>query len=62
MIAAIAAEKRENVDEALALSRQAGEAARQIGQTDRAFTDEWAGLLARYAWRKSRKEAKRPAR
>ena len=62
IVAAIAAEKRADSGEALALIRQAGDAARHIGQADRGFTDEWAGLLARYAWTESRKAEQRPAR
>jgi len=54
LVSALVASSRGHADEALALVRQAGEAARAIGQTDRRFVDEWAGLLARYAWQLSR--------
>lgn len=54
MVVALVAAERGKLDEALALTRQAGAAARLIGQTNRNFTSEWAGLLARYAWEAGR--------
>jgi hypothetical protein len=54
MVVALVAAERGKLDEALALTRQAGAAARLIGQTNRNFTSEWAGLLARYAWEAAR--------
>ena len=50
MVVSLVAAARGQPGEALALTRQAGAAARVIGQTSRNFTGEWAGLLALYAW------------
>jgi hypothetical protein len=54
LVAAETAEKRGETAQALTMARAAGENARAIGQTDRTFLDDWAGLLARYAWQASR--------
>jgi hypothetical protein len=54
LVAAETAEKRGETGQALTMTREAGENARAIGQTDRVFLDDWAGLLARYAWKESR--------
>lgn len=51
VVAAVIAERRGDLDAALRLAREAGAEAERIGQTDRPFVSEWAGLLARFAWR-----------
>lgn len=50
LIAALVADARGDSAAALDLVRQAGAGARAIGQSDRRFVDEWAGLIARYAF------------
>lgn len=53
LVAALLAERRGENARALALVREAEASARELGQNDRNFLSEWAGLFARFAWRAS---------
>lgn len=53
LVAALIAERRGDLDAAMTLAREAGVEAERLGQSDRPFVGEWAGLLARFAWRKA---------